>query len=124
MSHYLVVTFTFNCPEVRIMGPIKEQTIEKLNDVIPNATTTSRSNRAALPKFEYLPNPNHWCIKLDRQYCDEEGKSQLMVLVLDALAEEGSWRLVSSIVTKGTKSGGLKEDTETHTLFLNKLLGD
>lgn len=124
MSHYLLVTFTFNCPEIRILGPIKEQTIEKLNDVIPNATTTSRSNRTALPKFEYLPNPNHWYIKLDRQFCDEDGKSHLMVLLLDALSEEGSWRLVSSFVTKEPGGTGSKEGTETHTLFLNKLLAE
>ncbi|KAG8346395.1 hypothetical protein TRVL_02785 [Trypanosoma vivax] len=124
MSHYLIINLTFNCPEIRILGPIKEQTIDKLNEVVPNATTTSRSNRAALPRFEYLSNPNHWYIKLDRQYCDEDGKSMLVLLLLDALAEDGAWRLVSSFVTKKASGSGPNESSETHTLFLNKLLSE
>ncbi|ORC90517.1 uncharacterized protein TM35_000083150 [Trypanosoma theileri] len=124
MVHHLIVNITFNSPEIRILGPIKEQTIDKLNEVLPNATTSSRSTRFAPPKFQYLSNPNHWYIKLDRQFCDDEGISHLMVLLLDALEEEGVWKLVSATSLRQPIGTGSKDYTESHVLFLNKLVGD
>ncbi|KEG15286.1 hypothetical protein DQ04_00121180 [Trypanosoma grayi] len=124
MVHNLVINCTFNCPEIKIIGPIKEQTIDKLNEVIPNSTTSSRSTRVAPPRFQYLSNPNHWYIKLDRQFCDDEAMSYLMVLLLDALEEEGVWKLVSSVALKQSIGSGPKDYTETHVLFLNKFSGD
>ncbi|RNF16330.1 hypothetical protein TcG_06473 [Trypanosoma cruzi] len=124
MVQNLVINLLFNSPEIRIMGPVKEQTIDKLNEVIPNATSTARSTRVAPSRFQYISNPNHWYMKLDGQFCDEDGISYLMVLLLDALEEEGLWKLVSSTALRTPVGQSSKDYSETHVLFMNKLAGD
>ena len=95
-SHILVVNFHFNSPVVRIIGPIREQTIEKLNAVLSQRTTSLRSSRAGQPKFEYIQTPSHWVCKLDGQYCDQVGMSALFLSILDSLEEEGGWKLATT----------------------------
>ncbi|ESL12177.1 hypothetical protein TRSC58_00060 [Trypanosoma rangeli SC58] len=124
MVHHLVINLSFNSPEIRIIGPVKEQTIDKLNDMIPNATSTARNTRTAPSRFQYISNPNHWYMKLDGQFCDAEGISYLMVLLLDALELEGVWKLVSSTALRSPIGPYSKDYTETHVLFLNKLIDD
>lgn len=64
MSKNLVINMSFNCPEIDIFGPIKESTIERLNEVIPYSTTSTRSIRVKPAQFEYRANPDHWHIRL------------------------------------------------------------
>ncbi|KAK7194743.1 paraflagellar rod component [Novymonas esmeraldas] len=125
MSRNLIVNMTFNCPEVQILGPVQESTIERLNEVLPGSTTSTRSIRSSQPKFEYLSNPDHWKIKLDGQFCDSEGVSRLMVLLLDALEEEGGWTLVSSQASSARNAGALQQDfLENYKLFFSKYEDD
>ena len=92
-SNNLIVNINFNTPHIKIIGPIRETTIEKLNAVLPTATTSQRSMRAGAPKFNFEPQPPHWNAKLDGQFCDQIGESSLFIAVLDALEEEGGWKL-------------------------------
>lgn len=125
MSRSLIVNMSFNCPEVQILGPVQESTIERLNEVLPGSTTSTRSIRSSQPKFEYLSNPDHWKIKLDGQFCDSEGVSRLMVLLLDALEEEGGWTLVSSQASSARNAGALQQDfVENYKLFFSKYEDD
>ncbi|KAG5469335.1 hypothetical protein LSCM1_02550 [Leishmania martiniquensis] len=125
MPHILIVNMSFNCPEVQILGPVQEGTIERLNKVLPSSTTSTRSIRGSLPKFEYLSNPDHWRIKLDGQFCDTEGASRLMVLLLDALEEEGGWTLTSSQSVSSRDAGPLQQDfVENYKFFFSKYEDD
>ncbi|KAG5469682.1 hypothetical protein CUR178_01820 [Leishmania enriettii] len=121
MPRNLIVNMSFNCPEVRILGPVQESTIERLNKILPFSTTSTRSIRSSSPKFQYLSNPDHWMIKLDGQFCDAEGVSRLMVLLLDALEEEGGWTLTSSQTSSDRETGSLQQDSVTsYKLFFSK----
>ncbi|AIO01359.1 hypothetical protein LPMP_330660 [Leishmania panamensis] len=125
MSRNLIVNMFFNSPEIQILGPVQENTIERLNSVLPASTTSTRSIRNSQPKFEYLSNPDHWRIKLDGQFCDSEGVSRLMVLLLDALEEEGGWTLVSSMASSPHTCGTLQQDTvESYKFFFSRYEDD
>eukprot|EP00756_Hemistasia_phaeocysticola_P032531 Hpha_TRINITY_DN16411_c2_g9::TRINITY_DN16411_c2_g9_i1::g.161681::m.161681 len=54
-SPTLILSFAFNPPEVSIIGPLREGTVEALSDVLPRAftTTTSRElfGKGTVPKF-------------------------------------------------------------------------
>eukprot|EP01062_Namystynia_karyoxenos_P035223 TRINITY_DN25828_c0_g1_i1.p2 TRINITY_DN25828_c0_g1~~TRINITY_DN25828_c0_g1_i1.p2 ORF type:complete len:125 (+),score=37.27 TRINITY_DN25828_c0_g1_i1:95-469(+) len=89
----LVVNFYFNPPTIRIMGPIKEATIEKLNEVFPRLTSTVHAHRRGPPVFEKMASPPHWAITLKGHFCDQLGQSMLFLGLLDALEEEGGWIL-------------------------------
>ncbi|KAG5495024.1 hypothetical protein JKF63_02076 [Porcisia hertigi] len=121
MSRNLIVTMSFNSPEIKIIGPVLESTIERLNEVLPVSTTSTRSIRSSQPKFEYLSNPDHWSIKLNGQFCDNEGVSRLMIVLLDALEEDGGWKLVSSQASSTRGGGALQQDfLEHYRLFFSK----
>jgi hypothetical protein len=92
-TNTLIVNINFNPPHLKIIGPIRETTVEKLNAVLPTVTTSHRSSRAGAPKFAFEPQPPHWNCKLDGQYCDQVGESALFLAILDALEEEGGWKL-------------------------------
>lgn len=125
MPQNLVIDLSFNCPQVHIVGPVKESTIERLNEVLPNSTTSTRSIRAGAPKFEYLSNPDHWSLKLDGQFCDAEGISRFMVILLDALEEEGGWKLASSQASTERNEGALQQAfVEHYKLFFTKFSGE
>ncbi|AYU82034.1 paraflagellar rod component, putative [Leishmania donovani] len=125
MSRNMIVNMSFNCPEIQILGPVQESTIERLNEVLPDSTTSTRSIRSNQPKFEYLSNPDHWRIKLDNQFCDLEGVSRLIVLLLDALEEEGGWTLISSQASSSSHGGALQQDfVSNYKLFFSKYQDD
>jgi len=89
----LIVNMFFNPPTIRIIGPIKESTVEKLNTVFPRMTSTQSGTRTAGPRFVHEQNPAHWTVKLGGQYCDQLGQSMIFLALLDALEEEGGWVL-------------------------------
>merc|ERR1719352_743049 len=94
MAHpNLIVNFMFNPPTIRIIGPIKETTVEKLNNVFPKMTSTAAATKKAPPKFVHEAQPPHWHVRLEGQYCDQMGQSLLCLGLLDALEEEGGWVL-------------------------------
>eukprot|EP00756_Hemistasia_phaeocysticola_P003391 Hpha_TRINITY_DN12221_c0_g1::TRINITY_DN12221_c0_g1_i1::g.16889::m.16889 len=94
MAHpNLVVNFIFNPPTIRIIGPIKETTVETLNQIFPRMTNTSPGTKKAPPKFVHESSPPHWYIQLLGQYCDQLGQSMLYLSLLDALEAEGGWML-------------------------------
>eukprot|EP00758_Cryptobia_borreli_P005062 Tbor_TRINITY_DN4719_c0_g1::TRINITY_DN4719_c0_g1_i1::g.16916::m.16916 len=109
-SNILIVNFHFNYPIIRIIGPIREQTIEKLNEILPHRTTSLRSNRSGNPKFEFVQNPAHWVVRLDNQFCDQVGMSSLFLAVLDALEEEGGWKLATTQGVTMADSESLQQD--------------
>jgi hypothetical protein len=123
MSKQLVVNFTFNPPMIKIVGPIRETTIEKLNSVLPTATTSVRSRRAGNPKFTYNPTPSHWEVQLDGQFCDQVGESALFLCVLDALEEEGGWKLVTTqAITQEDQESLQQPFMEAHKFFFTRVL--
>lgn len=123
MSNSLVVNFSFNSPEIRIIGPIRENTIEKLNQVLPVATTSTRSSRAGNPKFQRVTSPPHWHVKLDGQFCDQVGVCSLFMQMLDALEEEGGWKLASTHALTCENQGAIQQDcVEEYKFFFSRIL--
>jgi hypothetical protein len=119
----LIVNFTFNPPQLKIIGPIRETTIEKLNSVLPKQTTSLRSSRAGNPKFEYEQNPAHWKVNLDGQFCDQVGESALFLAVLDALEEEGGWKLTTTqSITQPDQESQQQDFFETHKFFFTRVM--
>lgn len=122
-AHTLIVNFQFNPPLIRIVGPIRETTIEKLNQVLPTATTSHRSTRAGHPKFAYEATPAHWSVKLDGQFCDQVGMSALFLVVLDALESEGGWKLASTqAITQESNEGLQQEFVENYKFFFQRVM--
>eukprot|EP00744_Colponema_vietnamica_P009077 GILI01012925.1.p1 GENE.GILI01012925.1~~GILI01012925.1.p1 ORF type:complete len:135 (+),score=29.70 GILI01012925.1:36-407(+) len=122
MSNFLIVNFTFNSPVIRIIGPVREQTVEKLNSVIAQRTTSLRSSRAGQPKFEHKENPSHWVVHLDGQYCDQVGMSQLFLSVCDALEEEGGWKLASTqSATMKNEDSSQQDHMEAYKFFFVRI---
>ncbi|CAD2217802.1 hypothetical protein AGDE_00111 [Angomonas deanei] len=121
MEKTLIVNLTFNCPEISIVGPIKESTIDVLNELIPYSTTSAFCSNPTKAKFRHVKNPSHWSIKLDGQFCDSEGISRLMVILMDALDEEGGWTLVSSQSYNVRSSVPLQQNyVENHKMIFLK----
>ena len=125
-SNFLVVNYSFNSPEVRIIGPIRENTIEKLNSVLVTATTSTRSARAGLPKFQHITNnnaPHHFYVKLDGQFCDQVGICSLFMKMFDALEEEGGWKLASTHSLTCENQGAMQQDcVEEYKFFFTRIL--
>jgi hypothetical protein len=123
MPNSLIVNFSFNPPEIVIIGGIRENTIEKLNTVLPAATTSTRSARAGAPKFVFDTNRNFWKVTLDGQFCDQVGESALFLSVLDALEEEGGWKLVSTQgITLENHTAIQQEFYEAYKFFFSRIL--
>lgn len=123
MSNTLIVNISINSPEIRIIGPIRENTIEKLNQVLPMATTSTRSGRAGQPKFQYLSNPNHWYVKLDGQFCDQVGVCALFLVLFDALEEEGGWKMSTTHALTCEHIGAQQQDAvEQYKFFFSRLV--
>eukprot|EP00993_Chasmostoma_nieuportense_P006309 NODE_6936_length_485_cov_23.078212_g6770_i0.p2 GENE.NODE_6936_length_485_cov_23.078212_g6770_i0~~NODE_6936_length_485_cov_23.078212_g6770_i0.p2 ORF type:complete len:119 (+),score=25.57 NODE_6936_length_485_cov_23.078212_g6770_i0:60-416(+) len=107
----LVVNMTFNPPEMVILGPIKDTTIQKLQSTIPQVCTSSSGTRGPII-FTKNDTPPHWYCKLPAQYCNEAmGQSQIMLTVMDLLEEEGGWKL------KGTNALNHDETKVTYKFF-------
>ena len=122
-SHTLIVNFTFNPPVIKVVGPIRDTTVEKLNQVLPVATTSTRSGRAGNPKFVYEPTPAHWSATLDGQFCDQVGMSNLFLCILDALEEEGGWKLASTHALSMPDVDCLQQDHyESYKFFFARVM--
>lgn len=89
----LVVNVTFNPPVMKLMGAtLREETIQKLEQRLPSATTTHPSDQKEPPKFVLKENPNHWHIDLGQHYCDHLGRSVIFLTMIDTLETE-DWKL-------------------------------
>ncbi|GET87881.1 hypothetical protein, conserved [Leishmania tarentolae] len=89
----LIVDIMCNPPVISIFGPVKESTVDRLNEVIPNSCTTTNSGKIPFA-LERKENPPHWFGELCGQFATEDvGTSTLFIAVLDALEEEGTWQL-------------------------------
>eukprot|EP00667_Euglena_gracilis_P028664 EG_transcript_36883 len=107
----LILNVQFNPPVVKVIGPIQEETIQRLNAALPLSCTTDPRGRAPPAQFQYTEQPlPHWSMHLYGNYCNEQGKMQVMLDLLDALEEEGGWRLKAA--------NGLPQiECETHKFF-------
>ena len=95
----LIVNITVNPPFMTIIGPIKETTVQKLNSVLPTVCTTVAT---AKTKFAFVrkDNPPHWAGELRTSFANTEvGQSKMFLAILDALEEEGGWKLKGSNAT-------------------------
>lgn len=103
----LIVNVTCNPPVLSIFGPVKESTIDRLNEVLPNSCSTTNTGKVpfALVRKE---EPAHWYGELRTQFASGDiGTSSLFVSLLDALEEEGAWKLRGSTA--------LRDDAEKTT---------
>eukprot|EP01006_Ploeotia_vitrea_P017704 TRINITY_DN48942_c0_g1_i2.p1 TRINITY_DN48942_c0_g1~~TRINITY_DN48942_c0_g1_i2.p1 ORF type:complete len:123 (-),score=22.09 TRINITY_DN48942_c0_g1_i2:164-532(-) len=92
----LIVVLRCNPPSVRLMGTtLREETIKKLDDKIFTVTTTSHSPKQEPPKFQYQATPPHWCMDVQKQYCDHLGRSMILLCLIEALEAE-DWKLKGS----------------------------
>eukprot|EP00992_Anisonema_acinus_P003335 TRINITY_DN12832_c0_g1_i1.p1 TRINITY_DN12832_c0_g1~~TRINITY_DN12832_c0_g1_i1.p1 ORF type:complete len:137 (-),score=73.01 TRINITY_DN12832_c0_g1_i1:56-412(-) len=90
----LIINIAFNPPNVKIIGPIREETVNALNHALPAACTTDPRGRRPPATFQYSDTPiAHWHLQLYGNYCNEIGRMQLMLCIFDALEEEGGWQL-------------------------------
>ena len=106
----LIVNITFNPPLVRIIGPVKDTTISKLEQVIPQVCTSAPGQKS---QIKFVKSESHWEGELPSQYCNEEmGQSQVMLCILDALEDEANWKLKG---ITGFTSNGINHDTYKST---------
>eukprot|EP00760_Papus_ankaliazontas_P033891 PhM_4_TR6780/c0_g1_i1/m.96210 len=95
----LIVNITVNPPQLFIVGPIKETTIAKLNEVLPNACTSMPGQKAVF-SFEKKNEPPHYFGQLPGSYANEDiGQTRIFLALLDCLEEEGGWKLKGSNAT-------------------------
>eukprot|EP00672_Neobodo_designis_P023531 CAMPEP_0174831326 /NCGR_PEP_ID=MMETSP1114-20130205/3023_1 /TAXON_ID=312471 /ORGANISM="Neobodo designis, Strain CCAP 1951/1" /LENGTH=115 /DNA_ID=CAMNT_0016065147 /DNA_START=52 /DNA_END=399 /DNA_ORIENTATION=+ len=107
----LVVNVTFNPPVVKMMGTtLREETVHKLEQILPQVTTTSLTHQRAAPKFQLNSNPTHWHIDLGQHYCDQLGRSLIFLALIEALEGE-DWNL------KGTNTVVHPENGKDTTKF-------
>eukprot|EP00796_Vickermania_ingenoplastis_P001857 gene1857-1136_t len=89
----LIVNITANPPVISIFGPVKESTIDRLNEVIPTSCSTTYTGKIPF-SFVHKDEPPHWYAEVKNQFLSEDiGSSQLFIALLDALEEEGAWKL-------------------------------
>uniref|UniRef100_A0A7S4CSA1 Uncharacterized protein n=1 Tax=Eutreptiella gymnastica TaxID=73025 RepID=A0A7S4CSA1_9EUGL len=115
MPHCVVVC-RFNPPQINLITgaghSLREQTIQRLNSVLPQVTTTSMSPKQAPPQFEFRSNPQpHWHLQMDNQNCDHIARSNFFLAMIESLEAE-DWTLRASHAmnhnyhtTKSTDSG-------------------
>ena len=100
----LIVNFTFNPPLIHIIGPVRETTVQKLNSVLPDVCTSTQTanpkNKFAFTKVERSHGMTLWRGALEHSFANEEvGQSRLVLALLDAMEEEGDWKLKGSNAT-------------------------
>lgn len=89
----LIVNCTFNPPVIKLMGTtLREETIRKLEQRLPQVTTTSQSSQREPPKFVLLNHPTHWHIDLGQHFCDQLGRSLIFLAIIETLEAE-DWKL-------------------------------
>jgi hypothetical protein len=107
----LIVNVTFNPPTIKLMGStLREETIHKLEQRLPTATTTSPSTQHEPPKFVLKEHPTHWHMDVSQQYCDQLGRSLIFLQVIETLEAE-DWKL------KGTNTVTHPETNKDTTKF-------
>jgi hypothetical protein len=112
----LVVSLEFNPPLVHIVGPITEQTINKLNEILPYACTNSIRGRKEPPQFTVVDAPlPAWRLEMRTLFCNEVSIINFMVILLDALEDEGGWSMKDTHAEHFT-------DHEAYTMFFVKKL--
>lgn len=95
----LIVNITVNPPAITIIGPIKETTVAKLNEIMPGACTTSPGQKASF-HFDKKSEPPHYYGALSGSYANEDvGQTQIFLALLDCLEDEGGWKLKASNAT-------------------------
>jgi hypothetical protein len=89
----LIVNVTFNPPVIKMMGTtLREETVTKLEQLLPGVTTTSLSSQREPPKFQLMNSPQHWHMDLGQHYCDQLGRSLIFLCLIEALESE-DWML-------------------------------
>ena len=112
----LIVNMTFNPPYITIVGPIKETTVQKLNTELPAVCTTVATAKTRF-EFQRKDDPPHWYGQLRTSFANEEvGQSRIVLALLDALEEEGGWKL------KGSNATNHDIDKVTYKFFFVKKL--
>ena len=110
----LVVSFVFDPPTISLVGQLQENTVAKLNELIPNLTSISAQGRRKPPTFEPKEEPiKHWTVQLRNLVTDEVSRLAIMVAVLDALENEGGWSMRDT-------HGITHDDEEEYTMFFTK----
>ena len=91
---HLIVSVSANPPKVKLMGTtIRDETIQRLEAILPDTTTTAVANaNRDPPKFNLMPNPPHWHMDLGQHYVDHLGRSHIFLKLIESLAGE-DWRL-------------------------------
>lgn len=89
----LCVSVTFNPPVVTLVGAtLREETVHKLEQRLPSATSTTPSASKEPPKFVFHKDPDHWSIDLGQQFCDHLGRSAIYLALIECLEAE-DWKL-------------------------------
>eukprot|EP00668_Euglena_longa_P045043 GGOE01060638.1.p1 GENE.GGOE01060638.1~~GGOE01060638.1.p1 ORF type:complete len:138 (-),score=11.97 GGOE01060638.1:155-535(-) len=122
----LVVSCRFNPPVIHVLyggggAGLREETIHRLDRTMFQTTTTSMSPKQEPPKFEYVSSPPHWVCKLENQYCDHIGRSNLFLSLIEALESE-DWVLQASHACTHNYSNTKSVDTgmDTTRLFFHR----
>ncbi|RNF04373.1 hypothetical protein TraAM80_05250 [Trypanosoma rangeli] len=107
----VIVNCTFNPPVLSIVGaPLRQETLDALEKVLPCCTTTSQNSLGAAvgsaPKFMLVNNqPNTWRLSIGQHYCDQRGRCVMFAEIIKALHAEG-WTLRT---TSSHESGNDKD---------------
>ena len=92
----LVVSVTFNPPRIRCVGAtLREETIKKLEMILPKVTTTAATQNKEPPKFTFVKEPPHWAMEIGQQFCDHLGRSLIYMAIIETLEAE-DWQLRAS----------------------------
>jgi hypothetical protein len=96
----LVVSVTFNPPVVKLLGAtLREETIKKLEGLLPKVTTTQGATGKEPPKFTFVKEPPHWHMEVSQQFCDHLGRSLVFMAIIETLeAEDWTLRASNSMV--------------------------
>eukprot|EP00758_Cryptobia_borreli_P001456 Tbor_TRINITY_DN2258_c0_g1::TRINITY_DN2258_c0_g1_i1::g.2802::m.2802 len=89
----LVVTFVFDPPKVIIVGPIANDTIHKLEEMLPLLSHNTGSLRRP-PSTFVCDNTlvlRNWSIELIGHVTDEVSRIMIFLAVLECLEEEEGW---------------------------------
>ena len=111
----LVVTVTFNPPCIKLIGAtLREETIKKLEAILPKVTTTAVTTGKEPPKFSFVKEPPHWHMEISQQFCDHLGRSLVYMAVIETLeAEDWTLRGSNSMVHYDTGK-------DTNKFFFNR----
>eukprot|EP00667_Euglena_gracilis_P026436 EG_transcript_31845 len=89
----LCVATRFNPPVICLMGAtLREETVRRIEALVPKMTSTSYSPKQEPPKFEYIANPPHWRLELTNQHSDHTSRSFIMLSIIESLEAE-DWKL-------------------------------